>query len=208
VVGVAGSARLVKLEDSDFVEVYFPVEADELPSMSVLVKTSAPPEEVIRPVASIAKSIDPGIFPEVQMMKTSFRRKLRGTEYSAASVSLLGFVALLLACLGIVGSVAYAISQRTKEIGIRMALGAKPLQILSAVVHQLSLPIAVGLLSGIAGAAALSQLLRQELYGINNLDPIAYLGAIGIFAATAALAAALTARRALRIDPLRALRHD
>jgi predicted permease len=208
VVGVAGSARLVKLEDSDFVEVYFPIEADELPSLFVLVKTSAPPEEVIRPVASIAKSIDPGTFPEVEMMKTSFRRKLRGAEYSAASVGLLGFVALFLACLGIVGSVAYAISQRTKEIGIRMALGAKPLQILSAVVRQLSLPVAVGLLSGVAGAAALSQLLRQELYGISNLDPIAYLGAIGIFAATAVLAALLPARRALRIDPLRALRYD
>src|SRR5581483_3884005 len=181
VVGISGSARMINLQDSDSVEVYLPIDAADLPSLFVLVKTSAPPEGMVRPVAAIAKSIAPEIFPEVQMMKTLFRQKLQGAEYSALTVSLLGFVALLLACFGIVGLVAYAVSQHTKEIGIRMALGAKPSHVLSAVLRQLARPVAVGLFLGLGSAIALSHLLRQVLYGISNLDPVAYLAAIAIF---------------------------
>ena len=124
------------------------------------------------------------------------------------SVSLLGFVALLLACLGIVGMVAYAVSQRTKEIGIRMALGARPASVLAAVLSQFSRSVAVGLVIGIGMAALLSQLLRRQLYGVSNLDPYTYLIVIVIFIVTVAFAAFWPARRALRIDPMRALRQD
>jgi ABC-type antimicrobial peptide transport system permease subunit len=104
--------------------------------------------------------------------------------------------------------VAYGVSQRTKEIGIRMALGARPSDVLAVVLRQFSLPVAAGLLAGVGGAAALSQILRQQLYGVSNLDPMAYLGAIAVFAVTVALAALLPARRALRVDPMRALRYE
>ena len=140
--------------------------------------------------------------------RCSFRRKLQGTERSAMAISLLGFTALALACLGIVGLVTYAVSQRTKEIGIRMALGARPAHVVAAVLRQFSRPVAIGLVVGVAGAAGLSQLLRRELYGISHLDPLAYVAAIGVFAITAALAAWWPARRALRIDPLRPLRYE
>jgi predicted permease len=208
VAGISGSARLVALEDSDAVEMYQLAQADDMPSMVILVRTSRPPEGLLPFVASIAKTIDSNIFPEIQTLKSGFRNKVQGAEYAAVSVSLLGSVALLLACLGIVGLVAYAVSQRTKEIGIRMALGAKSSDILSTVLHQFSRPVAFGLVAGVAGAAALSQILRQELYGISNLDPIAYLAAVAIFVAAVLLAGLLPARRALRVDPLRALRYD
>lgn len=206
VVGVSGGERLVALENSDAVELYQLADADDLPSMIVLVKTSGPPESLVPSMVSIANAIDPRVLPEVQLMKSLFRRKLRSAEYGALCVGVLGFVALLLACLGIVGLVAYAVSQRTKEIGIRMALGAKPFDILSAVLGQLLRPVVLGLLVGVAGAAALSHVLRRVLYGVSNLDPIAYLAAIGIFVITVALAALLPARRALRVDPMLALR--
>jgi len=208
VVGIAASARLIRLEDSDSVEVYLPVETADMPSVSVLVKTSAPPEDIVRPAASIAKTIDPRIFPEVQIMKASFAGKLKGAKYSALSVSVLGGVALLLACAGIVGLVSFAVSQRTKEIGIRMALGAEPGHVFSAVLHQLTKPVLIGLLAGMGTAIALSQVLRRQLYGVSHLDPIAYLAAIGVFISAITLAAMLPARRALHIDPLEALRHD
>lgn len=208
VVGIAGDAHLVSPEDSDAVEIYQLAEGDIMPSLVVLVKTSAPPEGLIRSVASVARSVDPKLFPEVQLMKNAFQEKLGTAANVAVAVSLLGSVSLFLACLGIVGLVAYAVSQRTQEIGIRMALGAKPSHVLSVVLQQFSIPVGTGLIVGAGLAAALSRILRQELYGVSNLDPIAYLAAIGIFVAVAALAALLPARQALQVDPLHALRYE
>ncbi len=208
VVGVSGSARLVSPEDSDAVEVYQLAQADLMPSMVVMVRTSAPPEGLLRPVAAIAKSIDPRLVPEVQLMKSAFRGKLQIAESSALAVAVLGLIALLLACAGVVGLIGYAVSQRTKEIGIRMALGARPAHVLSVVLRQFSLPVVAGLAVGLGGAAALSTVLRALLYGVGNLDPIAYLSAMTFFAVNMALAALLPARRALRVDPMRALRYE
>ncbi len=208
VVGISGNARATALQDPDAVEAYFLAEPSDQQSMIMLVKTFGPPESVAPTLTSIARSIDPRILPEVQFMRSNFDRKLRGSRYSALTASVLGSVALLLACLGIVGLVSYAVSQRTQEIGIRMALGATPAHVLAIVLRQFSTPVAIGLLIGVAAAAALSQILRRQLYGISNLDPIAYLAAIGIFAAIAILSALVPARRALQINPIIALRYD
>ncbi len=208
VIGISGSARQIKLEDSDSVEAYLPIEMADLPAVFVLVRTSAQPEDLVRSAAWAARALDPDIFPEVQLMKSGFRRKVRSAEYSALAVTLLGFIAHLLACLGIVGVVSYAVSQRTKEIGIRMALGAKPSHVLQVVLRQFVWPVAGGLLAGVGAAAALSQLLRGQLYGISHLDTLTYLVAIVVFMVTVAVAALAPARQALGVDPLRALRHQ
>ena len=129
-------------------------------------------------------------------MKNSFHRKMQSPEYAAMTVSVLGFVALLLACLGIVGLVSYSVSQRTKEIGIRMALGAKPAHVLSIVMRQLTRPICAGVVVGLGMAAALSRLLRRELFGISNLDPTAYLAAIAVFGLAVTAAALFPASQA------------
>ena len=189
VVGVAGSARLVALQDPDAVEAYYLAGDADLPSMVVVFKASGSPDGLTGFVQSLARSIDPKIFPEVQLMKSSFARKIKAAEYVTMSVSVLGLVALLLACLGVVGLISYTVSRRTKEIGIRMALGATRAHVLSVVMAQLSRPVFAGLVFGIAGAAGLSQLLRRELYGISNLDPMAYLAAVAVFALTVAFAA-------------------
>ena len=93
--------------------------------------------------------------------------------------------ALLLACLGIVGLVAYSVSQRTKEIGIRMALGAPGSHVLSVVLASCRARSWPDCSLGVAGAAGLSQVLRRELYGVSNLDPLAYGAAIALFVVTA-----------------------
>lgn len=208
VIGISGNARIVMIQDSDDVEMYQLADAGDLPSMVVLVRTSGPPEGSVGLMASVARTVDGNVIPEVQLLKTSFRSKVQGAQYSAMTVSLLGLVALLLACLGIVGLVAYAVSQRTKEIGIRMALGAPPSHVISVVLRQFAVPNFIGLLVGIAGAAALSKFLRGQLYGVSNLDPMAYALAVGIFVLAAAVAALLPAKRALRVDPLTTLRYE
>jgi predicted permease len=208
VVGVAANARATALQDPEAVEAYFAARPADMPSMVLLVKASGPPRGLAPFVASIARSADQTIFPEVTLLETSYSQRIRQAGTTAAGVALLGASALLLACLGIVGLVAYSVSQRTKEIGIRMALGARATQVLSAVLGQLTRPVVLGLAAGVIGAALVSQLLRRELYGVSVIDPLAYLGAIGLFGAAVVLAALGPARRALRVDPMRALRNE
>jgi predicted permease len=208
VVGIVATARLVERQNPDAVEAYFPLNTDNLPGAVVLVKTSGATETLLPAINSLAKSIRTDVLPYTQLLKTSFHQQLESIQSIALVVSGLGTVALLIACVGMVGLVAYSVSQRTKEIGLRMALGAKPTHVLFIVLERLSGIVFIGLLAGVSGAAALSQLLRGELYGVSNLDPLTYLAALGVFLLLAALAALLPARRALRIDPMLALRYD
>jgi predicted permease len=208
VIGVSGDARVARLEDPDVSEIYFPAGPDDLPGLTAVIRIAGPPENLVAAVRSVAKGIDPRVMPSVQPLQPALRRKLQTARSGALAAGVLGAVALGLACLGIVGVVAYTVSQRIKEIGIRMALGAEPWHVLSAILRQFLLPVAAGLVFGVGGAAGLSRILRRVLYGISGLDPGAYLLALGLFVFAAALAAWLPARRAFRHDPIRALRCD
>ncbi len=208
VVGVAGDARVVKLEDPDLTEIYYAAAPADLPGMTILVKSMGEPDALLPLAASLVKSIDAKVIPAVDPLKSALGRQVKSIEYGAMAVSVLGMAALGLACLGIVGIVAYAVSQRSKEIGIRMALGAKPGDVIRVILWQFSLPVSVGLALGAGGAAGLSSILRRVLYGVSGLDPAAYAAAIGLFLLTVTLAAWLPAKRALRVDPMRALRCD
>ncbi len=204
--GVAGNADINAMNDGDTVEVYWAAQADDMPEMTVLVKTAEAPEALPPTLKSIVENIDPKLFPEIWMLKATFRENVSNFEQAAGAVSMLGVAAALLAAMGLLGLVVYAVSERKKEIAIRIALGAKPAHILSAILRQFVWPIAVGLLAGVAGTAALSQVLRKVLFGVSNLDPLSYVGAMGLLLAIAAAAALLPARQALRVDPLPALR--
>jgi ABC-type antimicrobial peptide transport system permease subunit len=110
--------------------------------------------------------------------------------------------------VGIVGLVAYSVSQRTKEIAIRLALGAERVQVLAAVLRQFAWPMLVGLLAGVGVAAGTSRVLRKVLYGVSNLDPASYAGAIVVLVGIAGLAALLPARRALQLNLAKILHYE
>jgi predicted permease len=207
VVGVAGNAHVNAMNDGDTVEVYWAAQTDD-PEMTLLVKTAGAPEGLPPMVRSIAESIDPKLFPEISLLKDAFNQNMLNFELAAAAVSVLGIAAALLAAIGLLGLVAYTVSERTKETAIRIALGAKPAHVLSAILRQFVWPIALGLLAGMGGTAALSQVLRKVLFGISNLDPLSYAASMGVLLVIAMAAALLPARQALRVDLLRALRYE
>jgi ABC-type antimicrobial peptide transport system permease subunit len=141
-------------------------------------------------------------------MREGFESRMGTGRLVTASISALGAVALLVAIVGLAGLISYAVTQRTKEIGIRMALGAKPSEALRVGFAQLVTPVGIGMLIGVGSAAALAQTLRFTLYGLSTVDPIAYVSALLLFAALVATAAIAPLRRAARVDPAIALRHD
>jgi ABC-type antimicrobial peptide transport system permease subunit len=133
---------------------------------------------------------------------------MKSVAMAITIISLVGVLAMLLAAVGILGLVAYTVTQRTKEIAIRLALGAPQFQVLSAVLRQFRIPVLIGLLLGIGSAAALSQVLRGILSGISNLDPISYAAGIAVLLGVFVVAALLPARRALKLDVARALHEE
>jgi predicted permease len=208
VVGVAGNARLNAMNDGDTVEVYWPTQAADIPLMTLLVKTAGAPENLQPIVKSLAEGLDPRLFPNLRLLRGDFHKNVRQVEQAAAILSLLGIAAVLLAAIGVMGLVAYAVSERTKEIAIRIALGATSGHVLSAILRQFVWPVALGLMAGLTATAALSQVLRRVLFGVSNLDPAGYLGGIVVLIGITLVAALFPGRRALRVDPMRALHHE
>jgi putative ABC transport system permease protein len=121
---------------------------------------------------------------------------------------LLGVFALALATVGMFGVFAYAVRQRTREIGIRMALGAQRSDVVRLILAEHSRAVVIGLLAGLAGAVASTQLLGRFLYGMSPFDPLAYLGVAFVLACAGLFASYVPARRATRVDPLEALRYE
>jgi putative ABC transport system permease protein len=139
-----------------------------------------------------------------QMMVDSISRQ----RFQMILVGTFAAVALLLAAIGIYGVISYSVSQRTGEIGIRMALGAQPLDVLKLIVSQGLILTLIGLALGLAGALALTRLMAGLLYGVSATDPLTFAAIALLLTSVALLASYIPARRAMRIDPLVALRHD
>jgi putative ABC transport system permease protein len=116
-----------------------------------------------------------------------------------------GLIALLLASIGIYGVLAYQVGQRTREIGIRMALGCEPRSVLGLVFREGAVLVAVGLAGGVLGALALRRVIASQLFGVEPLDPVVLLAVTAVLALTAGLASFWPARRASRVDPIIAL---
>lgn len=119
-----------------------------------------------------------------------------------------GVLALVLACIGIYGITAYSVSQRTNEIGIRMALGAEPRRVLRMVLREASWLGVLGVVAGLAGALALGRVIGAMLYGLKPWDPATLAASALLLLAVALAAGWLPARRAAGVDPMRALRHE
>ncbi|MGH9410780.1 MAG: ABC transporter permease, partial [Vicinamibacterales bacterium] len=206
VVGVADDAQFVALgERTPYI--YAPLAQQYLPRVSLLVRTAG--ASAIPAVRAIVRQMNPNL-PVVEAMPLSDVTAigLVPQHVAAAVAGALGLVGLLLAALGIYGVTSYGVGRRTREIGIRMALGADGRGVVSLMLRQTSGMAAAGIGIGLALAILGSQALRSLLFGVSALDPIAFGGAAVLFALVSLAASYLPARRASRIDPMMALRAE
>jgi putative ABC transport system permease protein len=144
----------------------------------------------------------------VRTMKDFYDESLARTSFALVMLAIAGAMALGLGLIGIYGVLSYVVSQRTKDIGIRLALGATPRELEMRVVLQGFVLASIGLTAGLAAAVALTRLMSSLLFGVTALDPPTYAGVLAVVLIATALASYLPARRAARLDPVSALRSD
>jgi predicted permease len=200
---IVGVVRDAYSESLDKVEptFYLPFRGASIPK--VLTSPAA-----AQAVAAIATRIEPRARTQASPLQSSVERWFNVARIGAEVAGMLGVHALILATVGMAGVFAYVVQQRTKEIGIRMALGAQPAHVVRLVLASSSRAVIAGLGIGIPCALLASSLMRDVLYGVNPLDPIAYLSVACILGVAGVAASYAPARRATRVDPLQALRHD
>lgn len=175
--------------------------------MTVLLRAKGDPQGLVSAVREAVQSSDPNLpVFNIRTMESQLSKELVTQRLSVVLVSLFSVLALLLAAVGLYGVLAYSIAQRTREIGIRIALGAESGSILNLVVRQGLMIVGIGLAAGILGSVILTHLIQSLLYGVSGTDPIALLTAIGVLGLAAFLACVVPAWRAIRIDPMIALR--
>jgi len=208
VIGVVGDARTVRVGEVASAERYQPLAPDDLSMSVMVVRTAGPPQDAAATVASLLRAEGTGLVPTVRPLADAFEDKLNEPRQIALIASSLGITALLLAVTGLGGLVAYTVSQRTREIGVRVALGARPSHVVVAIARQFRTPILCGAIGGSALAAGAGTLMSSELFGISQFDPLSHAGSLLLFAIVAALAAVPSIRRALRVDPVTTLRAE
>ena len=210
VVGVARDTRGIELDGSDSQQIYVPLPSGRLQDYPILIRSGAKAAELLDAIGPVIASLD----PDVAATPATLDQLLHQTppflvsRLAAMVASIVGLVGLILAAAGIFGTVSYTVVLRTREVGIRMALGAKKRDILGLVLRESTQPVLAGLLVGMILSVGTSYLMRAILYGLNIVDAISYIGVSTVFLAIALFAAYIPARRALRVDPMAALRYE
>ena len=207
IIGVAGDAHAIRLGAVRSSELYRPLlEGDYV--QAVMIARARGDAAALAPVLREAAAIDARILPGVGLLRDQFERRVVGTRIASVVVLSTGLLTLLIACLGIFGVVSYSATQRTKELGIHLALGAESAAIVRLVVRQIVWPVVLGMTIGIATAGPIGVVLTAGPIQVHAADPTAYAAALGCFLAAAVLAALLPAVRVLKSDPVQALRHS
>jgi predicted permease len=209
IVGVAADVKQHRLNLDADSEVYFPQSQIGQSEMDLVVRTDGDPMALLPAVKAQVALLDPSQpVTKVRTIRQVLERNAGPQKLAAELLTAFAAAALLLAALGIYGVVSYAVSRREREIGVRMALGAEPGDVLRMVLRE-GLKLSVfGVLAGLFTALALARLIAGFLYGVSARDPLTYIGVAGALVCAAAAASFLPARRATRVDPAVALRAE
>ena len=209
VVGVVGSVKMTGLIEGEGARAgayYFPYAQDPVRNVGLAVRTSGDPSALTSTIRQALVDIDPQMaFFDVLALLTRVERSLESRRTPMLLSVAFGFIALLLASVGLYGVLAYQVSQRTREIGIRIALGSNPSGVVRLVLREGATLVGLGLAGGLAGAIALRGAIASELYDVRALDPLVLTAVAAMLALTAILACLSPARRAARVNPVSAL---
>jgi predicted permease len=209
IVGVAGDVHHEGVDKQPFMEIYRPLPQFVYTSMTVVVRTAGDPTSLAKPVREVVRSIDRDQpVGRLETMSDVVDKSLGTSRLSTMLFGLFGVVGLVLASVGIYGVMSYGVMQRTREFGVRMALGARPSDVRGMVLRQGAALTGIGIVIGIAGALALTRLMRTLLFAVTPTDPLTYVAIALALGAIALLACYLPARRATRVDPVIALREE
>jgi putative ABC transport system permease protein len=217
IVGVVGDVRQAGLGHEALPEISFPLTQLRMPmligplmqSMSLIVQTKSAPLEIVPQIRAVVRELDPAQpLDGVQTMEMVIARSLADRRLSAISLGSFAIVALVISLIGIYGVISYSVARRTREIGVRIALGASQGDIIGAVLRQGLGLTAIGVLLGNAGAFALTRAIGSLLHGIDAAAPFTFGAVSALFVSVAALACFIPAYRATRVDPLISLRAE
>jgi len=211
IVGVARDGRYRVLAEDPQPYFYVPLTQHFTAQRTLQIRSAMPPDALAPIVQHEIQALDANDpIEEIQTMKESLGGTLGYFIYrlGASLAAAMGLLGLLLAVVGVYGVVSYAATQRTQELGIRMALGASPRQVLTLLLRQGAQLVAAGLLFGLAGAWALTRAMSHMLVGISPSDPLTYLSVAALLSFITLLACWIPAHRAMRVDPMVALRYE
>jgi putative ABC transport system permease protein len=208
IVGVVGDIKHNALNLPSYPQMYLSHVQEPWNSVSLVVRTSVPPEQLAAPVRAKIRAADAALPVNVSTMNDVLAASTDRQRLYALITGIFGSVALGLAVVGIFGVVSYVAAQRTQEIGVRMALGAQPHEVLRLVVLQGMKPIAVGMMAGTLLSIGLSRFMATLLFHVAPLDPVTFVLVIILLAAVALIACWIPARGATHVDPLTALRAE
>jgi predicted permease len=215
IVGVVRDNKVQSLQKEPFPWFAFPLKQSNPRRLTMLVHSDGAPESLVPAVRRTIRSLDPNIpVADVLTLNDTFKPMLFFYQVFGMVIGACGVLAVLLASLGIYGTIAYSVGQRTREIGIRVALGANKQDILGLVIRQGMIRVLCGLTLGLLLALALMQVLASQIFGVDLLfgvsasDPLTYVGVAALLMLVTLLACYVPARRATKVDPLVALRYE
>lgn len=204
--GVVKDSGVNLMANPDSVEAYVPIAPRDAVYVNLLVRTSGHPRQVVGAIHSAGAM--PGVTPSVFSYRSMIEAQVDSTKRLVGIFGTLGAVATLLALIAIFGLLAFTVAQRTREIGVRMALGARTTHILRIVLGQYFLPFGIGAALGVALSALAVRVLFNVVFGYRPFDPMSVIGGLLLFAAVALGACIAPIRHAIRIDPASALRYE
>jgi predicted permease len=209
VVGVVRDTKQFSVDNEPPISIYSPAEQFSIGSMFLLVRTSGDPAPMTAATTKEIHALDPELPAfDLKTMDQRLSDSLARRRFSMFLLGVFAVVALILAAIGIYGVLAYSVNQRTQEIGVRMALGAEPGNILRLVMRQSLILISIGIAVGLAGAFGLTRVMSSLLYGVSATDRLTFFIPPLLLGSIALLASYFPAHRAAKVDPMIALRHE